>query len=160
MSKVLYHHKWMDLCANEHDEAFVKMDDAVMMIPVIGDDIIMIEEASIAYGDTMLVFPTGGIEDGETPVMAAGRELEEEIGYRAGILELVGVLHPSLKYADWRCWVCLAQDLTPHQRAGDERTPVVSKSVTLNSIETLISTGVIKDSTVIAAFHIAGKHMK
>lgn len=157
MSKVLYHHQWMDLCANNQDEAFIKMEDAVIMIPVMGDEIIMIEEQSIAYGDTMLVFPTGGIEAGENALAAAGRELEEEIGYKAGKLEVVGLLHPSLKYADWRCWVCLVDELTPHRRTGDERTPVVSKFVKINMIDTLINKGIVKDSTVIAAFHIAGK---
>lgn len=160
MSKVLYHHKWMDLLANDQDEAFIKMEDAVIMIPVIGDEVVMIEEQSIAYGDTMLVLPTGGIEAGENALAAAGRELEEEIGYKAKQLEVVGLLHPSLKYADWRCWVCLAQDLTPHKRTGDERTPVVSQFVKFDMIDTLISKGVVKDSTVIAAFHIAGKYMR
>ncbi len=160
MSKVLYHHPWMDLLANDQDEAFIKMEDAVIMIPIMGGEVVMIEEQSIAYGDTMLVLPTGGIEAGENALAAAGRELEEEIGYKAGQLEVVGLLHPSLKYAHWRCWVCLAQDLTPHKRDGDERTPVVSKFVKFDMIDTLISSGVVKDSTVIAAFHIAGKYMR
>lgn len=159
MAKVLYHHKWMDLCATETDDVYIKMDDGVMMIPLTDkNEIIMIEEPSIAYGDTMLAFPMGGIEADETPLKAAERELEEEIGYRAGRLEMIALLHPSLKYGQWRYWVCLARDLTPHTRQGDERTPVISKPMQIEKIDHLIGVGKITDSNVIAAFSLARKH--
>ncbi len=161
MSKLLYHHKWMDLCANTDDEAFIHMQDAVLMIPVNEEnEIVLIEEQSIAYGDTMLNLPTGGINEDETPKKAANRELQEEIGYKAGKLELIGILHPSLKYAKWRYWVYLARELTANKTQADEKTPIVVKPVQQEEISWLIDMGKIKDSTAIAALFMALNHVK
>ncbi|MEP6986715.1 MAG: NUDIX domain-containing protein [Chloroflexota bacterium] len=160
MSKLLYHHKWMDLCANKDDEAFIHMQDAVLMIPFTADkEFLLIEEQSIAYGDTMLTLPTGGIESDETPKLAANRELEEEIGYKAGKLELIGILHPSVKYAQWRYWVYLARELVEHKAKGDEKTPITTKPTPQADISWLVDMGKIKDSTAIAALFMAQKHL-
>ncbi len=161
MSKLLYHHKWMDLCANTDDEAFIHMQDAVLMIPVNEEnEIVLIEEQSIAYGDTMLNLPTCGINEDETPKSAANRELQEEIGYKAGKLKLIGILHPSVKYAQWRYWVYLAQELTAHKTKGDEKTPIIIKPVQQEAVGWLIDMGKIKDSTTIAALFMALNHVK
>ena len=37
-------------------------------------------------------FPGGGVRTGETPLRAAGREMEEEIGFAAGLAEPADVL--------------------------------------------------------------------
>ncbi|MBA3868957.1 MAG: NUDIX domain-containing protein [Anaerolineae bacterium] len=150
----------MDLCANKDDEAFIHMQDAVLMIPFTADkEFLLIEEQSIAYGDTMLTLPTGGIELDETPKLAANRELEEEIGYKAGKLELIGILHPSVKYAQWRYWVYLARELVEHKAKGDEKTPITTKLTPQADINWLVDMGKIKDSTAIAALFMAQKHL-
>jgi ADP-ribose diphosphatase len=151
----------MDLCGTGDDEAFIRMQDGVLMIPMTDHhEIMLIEEKSIAYGDTMLHLPTGGINDDETPEMAANRELQEEIGYQAGKLELIGVLHPSVKYAQWRYWVYLAQELTAHKLKGDEKTPVTVKPVRQSEMSRMIEMGKIKDSTAIAALFMVLNHVK
>ena len=151
----------MDLCANTDDEAFIHMQDAVLMIPLNEDnEFVLIEEQSIAYGGTMLNLPTGGIESSETPKLAANRELEEEIGYQAGKLELIGILHPSVKYAQWRYWVYLAQELTAHKAKGDEKTPITTKTVQPADVSWMVDMGKIKDSTAIAALFMAQRHLK
>jgi 8-oxo-dGTP pyrophosphatase MutT (NUDIX family) len=151
----------MDLCANTDDEAFIHMQDAVLMVPLTEDnEFVLIEEQSIAYGDTMLTLPTGGIESHETPKSAANRELEEEIGYEAGKMELIGILHPSVKYAQWRYWVYLAQELTAHKAKGDEKTSIIAKKIQPADVSWMINMGKIKDSTAIAALFMAQKHLK
>jgi 8-oxo-dGTP pyrophosphatase MutT (NUDIX family) len=39
--------------------------------------------------------PAGRVDEGETPQIAAQRELREETGHRAATLELLGYFHPS-----------------------------------------------------------------
>jgi 8-oxo-dGTP pyrophosphatase MutT (NUDIX family) len=151
----------MDLCANEDDESFIRMQDGVLMVPVTQDhEIMLIEEQSIAYGDTMLTLPTGGINADETPKAAANRELQEEIGYKAGKLDLIGVLHPSVKYAQWRYWVVLAQELSAHKLEGDEKTSITVKTIRPSEVSWMIDMGKIKDSTAIAALYMALNHVK
>jgi ADP-ribose diphosphatase len=91
---------------------------------------------------------------------AANRELQEEIGYQSGKLELIGILHPSVKYAQWRYWIYLAQELTTHKLKGDEKTPIKVKPVSQEEVGLMIDIGTIKDSTAIAALYMALKHVK
>ncbi len=56
-------------------------------------------------------FPGGVIEQGEEPRAAALRELLEETGYTAGILELLGTFSPNPAFMDNTQYVFLAQNL-------------------------------------------------
>lgn len=47
------------------------------------DHVILIRQYRHAAGDELLEIPAGGLRDGEDPLEAARRELEEETGYRA-----------------------------------------------------------------------------
>ncbi len=54
---------------------------------------ILVEQFRVPLGASSLEFPAGlvgDIEDGETPLAAAAKELEEETGYRAGEIENLG----------------------------------------------------------------------
>ena len=58
-------------------------------------------------------FPAGLVERGEDPAAAAGRELMEETGFRAGRLTLLGELTPNPAFMTNRCFTYLAEDLHP-----------------------------------------------
>lgn len=56
---------------------------AVMILPFIDNHLIMIREYAVGTERYELTFPKGRIDCGETPEMAANRELQEEIGFAA-----------------------------------------------------------------------------
>ncbi|MBT3520102.1 MAG: NUDIX domain-containing protein, partial [Gammaproteobacteria bacterium] len=56
---------------------------AVMIIPILGDDILFIREYAAGIDDYSLTFPKGKIDDGESILVAANRELQEEVGYKS-----------------------------------------------------------------------------
>ena len=54
---------------------------AVMMVPIDGDDLLLIREYSVGTERYELGFPKGGVDKDEEPKDAANRELKEELGW-------------------------------------------------------------------------------
>ncbi len=87
--------------------------DVVIVVPLLPDGRLVLERIyRHPYRAQLLEFPAGGIEHGEDPLAAAGRELLEETGWSAGRLTaltsfatLPGLLHMHTH-------VVLAEDLT------------------------------------------------
>ncbi|MEP9412345.1 MAG: NUDIX hydrolase [Candidatus Brocadia sp.] len=66
------------------------------IIPFISEkEIILIRQYRHAVGETLYEIPAGTLDQGETFDVCARRELEEETGYSAGILEPLIILYPS-----------------------------------------------------------------
>ena len=64
------------------------------------DHVLLVEQYRVPLGRPCIELPAGLIGDeedfeGEDPLAAAGRELEEETGYRAGVLEDLGIFWSS-----------------------------------------------------------------
>ena len=67
----------------------VHHNGGVAIVPVLDDSVILISQFRISIEREILELPAGRLEEDETPEACARRELEEEIGYRAGKMSLV-----------------------------------------------------------------------
>lgn len=73
---------------------------AAVILATIDGDVLLVEQYRVPMGRMSLELPAGLIGDdegakGEDDLAAAGRELEEETGYRAGHLESLGEFYSS-----------------------------------------------------------------
>ena len=71
---------------------------AAAILAEVDGDVLRVEQYRVALGQRCLEIPAGLIGDderGEAVEMAAARELEEETGYRAARIELLGDFHSS-----------------------------------------------------------------
>lgn len=73
---------------------------AAVILPLIENDVILVEQYRVPLGLKCIELPAGLIGDeegraGEDDLAAAGRELEEETGYRAAKLEDIGQFFSS-----------------------------------------------------------------
>lgn len=57
--------------------------EAVMIVPIIGNDLLLIREYAVGIEEYELGFPKGLIDPGEGVLEAANRELMEEVGFGA-----------------------------------------------------------------------------
>ncbi len=86
--------------------------DAVLVVPVLPDGRLVLERIyRHPYRRYFLEFPAGGIDAGESPLAAAGRELLEETGWRADSLRLLGAYEAIPGMLRARVHVVLAEQL-------------------------------------------------
>lgn len=82
-----------------------------MVVPLLDDGHVVMERIyRYTVQETLLECPSGGL-DGEPPEVAAGRELEEETGWKAGCLVSLGKYYGSTGISDERFNLYLATQL-------------------------------------------------
>ncbi len=93
-----------------------------------------------------------------TPLAAAKRELREETGYVARRWRRLGVVEPNPAIQTNSCWTFLAQGARPVGEAdpdpGEELDVVL---VPRGRLDSLVRTGKIRHSLVVAAFYWLGR---
>lgn len=89
----------------------VVFGQSVAIVPVIGDEVILIKQFRAPIGGWVLEVPAGRVDPGESPEETARRELVEEIGYFPRKLEKLGSLYVSPGYSDEILHVFLAEEL-------------------------------------------------
>jgi ADP-ribose pyrophosphatase len=71
---------------------------AAVIVAIDAGDVILVEQFRVPLGRACLELPAGLVGDetaGESVAVAAGRELEEETGYRASAIEDIGLFYSS-----------------------------------------------------------------
>jgi ADP-ribose diphosphatase len=156
-NKVLAHHIWMSLNSGYRNEPFMSASDGVMVVPVnAAGEVLFIHEPTIFSGQPVMFLPGGAVDEGESPVEAANREMQEEIGFRAARLELLYEFHPLARHAQMRIFAVLARELSESRLVGDEPYQIPIMPYPLKNFERLLSDGGQQcDSTVIAALYMA-----
>jgi ADP-ribose pyrophosphatase len=133
----------------------VRHPGAITVIPIEADGaILMVEVGRLAVGRMLLEFCAGKLEPEESPLIAAGRELEEEVGRRAGHMEPIGAYFTSPGFCDERMHAFVATDLSavPQRLELGEEIEVVRMTPEL--IDRAIFDGRIDDGKTITAWHL------
>ncbi len=126
---------------------------AVAAVPIDGDDIVLVRQYRAALDAMMLEIPAGLRDvDGEPPYETAQRELIEEVGLRAGSLELLTTVHNTVGYCDESITIYLATDLTPVEREltdSPEEQAMEIVRMPLEQAEAMIRSGELTDAKTI-----------
>ena len=134
----------------------VEHSDAVVVLPVDRSGrALLVRQYRYPIGRDLLEAPAGGIDPGESPEQAAQRELQEEIGYRAGRLDGLGAFWTAPGFCTEYMYAYLARDLSPSSLPPDEDEDIVVERHSLDSIREMIRDGRIVDAKTIAAFWMA-----
>ncbi len=100
MSKTAWAGKFITVQTEGSWEFAARKGDIAAAVIVAIDDghVILVEQFRVPLGRNCVELPAGLVGDetaGESVAVAAGRELEEETGYRADAIEDLGVFHSS-----------------------------------------------------------------
>ena len=93
----------------------------------------------------------GLIDVGESPLQAANRELQEEIGMGARDIVPLRVLYSSPSHMFSPMYVFVARDLYSSKLMGDEPEPLLQVRVPINQLDDLINDSNFGDARVLSA---------
>jgi ADP-ribose pyrophosphatase len=108
----------------------------------------------------LLEIPAGKIEDGETPETCAAREVEQEIGFRAGRIEKLAEFYSTPGFCEEKLHVYLATGLTPSSQALDHDELVEVVYLPFAEAAQVAERGGIEDSKTIIALLLALKRVQ
>ena len=161
VNRVVFSTDYFSFEEDPRGEGFVRSGDEVLIVAVDeGGEVLGAVEPSAAFGEPTLLLPTGETEEGEALAETANRELQEELGFRAGQLDLLVEMRPWSKYLRVTTYVFVARGLTESRLPGDEGYDIGLERIPLVHFESLIEEGRLKDARVIAALHLARRFLK
>ena len=126
---------------------------AVLVVPIIGDDIIFIKEYAAAVDSYMVTFPKGKIDKDENMYEAANRELQEEIGYKSNDIKFIKKIYLAPGYINHITYIMFAEDLTESSLLGDEPERIEQIRVNKDELHKFLETSEIIDSRVYSALN-------
>ena len=124
---------------------------SVVVLPVLPDGrILLIQQYRHATRQYLWELVAGRMDHGETPKVAAARELIEETGYRAKRLRVFLDVFPTPGFLEERMFVLLAEGLTAGEAEPEEDEKIISRSYDRKQLEEMIRAGKLRDAKSIA----------
>ncbi len=124
---------------------------SVVVLPVLPDGrILLIEQYRHATGQYLWELVAGRMDPGETPKVAAARELIEETGYRAKRFRVFLDVFPTPGFLEERMFILLAEGLTAGKAEPEEDEKIISRAYNRKELEEMIRRGKLRDAKSIA----------
>ncbi len=124
---------------------------SVVVLPVLPDGrILLIQQYRHAARQYLWELVAGRIDPGETPKVAAARELIEETGYRAKRFRVFLDIFPTPGFLEERMFILLAEGLTAGEAEPEEDEKIISRAYNRKQLEEMIRSGKLRDAKSIA----------
>lgn len=128
----------------------VEKNNASAIVPVDSDgNIILVRQYRHPARDMVLEIPAGTFEKDEDPYDCAMRELEEEIGYKAGGLTYVNWTYCSVGVCTEKIYIYIADDLKEGRQHLDADEFIEIERYSLKDCISMIFDGTITDSKTV-----------
>ena len=137
----------------------VRHPGAVAVVPLTDrDSALLVRQYRGAVDRWLLEIPAGTRDvEGEAPEVTAGRELEEEVGVRAGVVEELAVVENTPGFCDEVTILFVARDLVPvaAARHGHEEEHIEVVEVPLAELDAMIAAGTLTDAQTVLGLLLA-----
>lgn len=145
----------------EFERDIIHHPGAVVVVPMLDDHrVVCVRQYRAPLDRDLLELPAGkrDVAD-ESPELAAERELEEEVGRKAGSLTLLATFENSPGFCDERSWLYLARDLTDvgNDLQGIEESHMTEEVLSLDDLDDLMASGVVTDAKTIIGLMLADR---
>ena len=146
-TRTVYDGKQVDVVVEEWEDGereVVRHQSAVAIVTIHEGSVVLVRVTREAARKKLLEIPAGKIDAGESPLDAAKRELEEEVGLQGGRWRELGSYYSSPGFTDERMYLFVAedleqgeQDLDPGEDIEIVRWPVDDIAERLDEVEDL-----------------------
>jgi len=161
----IYKGKIFDVIESEirHDDVQYKREivlhkGSAVIVPLFDDGTIaFVRQYRYAAEKFLLEVPAGTLNKGEDPELGAIRELEEEIGVRAGHVEKLAEFYVSPGFLTEKMFLYLATDLTETKQALEVDEILSIERYSIADALDLISRGEIEDAKTIIGITMTAK---
>src|SRR2546422_810056 len=107
----------------------------------------------------LLELPAGTLDDQERPEDGAARELEEELGMRAGRLEKLSEFFVSPGFCEEKMWLYLATEMTACEQKLEDDEFIEIVRVPIDRALQMITDGEIEDAKTIIGLLLAAPQL-
>lgn len=107
----------------------------------------------------LLELPAGTLNDKERPEDGAARELEEELGVRAGKMEKLSEFFVSPGFCEEKMWLYLATDLTETEQRLEDDEFIEVVRLPIDRALQMIGDGEIEDAKTIIGLMLAAPRL-
>ena len=121
--------------------------EAVMIVPIIDDHLILIQEYAVGLETYELGFPKGLIDAGET--------VKEEVGFGAEQLTTLGKLTMAPSYFSSKMNIVIAEGLYAEKLEGDEPEPLIVHRWPLSDMLSLLDEPDFREARNVSALFMA-----
>lgn len=138
----------------ERPKIIVHPSNAVAILPIEGEQCKLIRQYRYAIDSYIFEAPAGTLEAGENPIDAAGRELIEETGFAAQIMEPKGFIITTPGFTDEKIFLYEARGLSSsdeYRKDDDEVIEVLD--VPLKDLNRMVLDGTIVDAKTICLIY-------
>ena len=123
-SRTVYDGKLLDVTVErwgEHDREIVEHPGAVAIVAVDTDGkVALVRQPREAVREYLVELPAGTLEEGESPLESARRELEEETGLTGGVWRELGGFYTTPGFCRERMHVFLAEGVEEGEAKPEE----------------------------------------
>lgn len=160
-SKVVYENPWLKIA---HDEVLTPKgtdgiygvvhfkNTAIGVVPIDHEgNTWLVKQSRYTLNQYTWEIPEGGCPQGESPLNAAQRELEEEVGLQAKHWQELMTMHLSNSVTDEFCVVFVARELFAGQQALEATEDIEYKKLPLSEAIAMVKRGEITDGISVAA---------
>jgi ADP-ribose pyrophosphatase len=147
----------------EIKRAIVRHRGSAVMMPVDENNrILLVRQYRLPARRYLWELPAGTIDEGETALQTARRELAEETGYRAKKWQKLAEFFPSPGFLSEKMTIYLATGLTPGEAIPMEDERIEARWFTSKQVDDMLRAGKIPDGKTNVGFlrwqrYFAGK---
>jgi len=148
----------------EHGETYLREvvhhKGSAVILPAFDDGTIALvrqyRHPAVKY---LLELPAGTLDDQERPEDGAARELEEELGMRAGRLEKLSEFFVSPGFCEEKMWLYLATEMTACEQKLEDDEFIEIVRVPIDRALQMITDGEIEDAKTIIGLLLAAPRL-